>query len=145
MWYVWQLFSLLFVDDAIMSLSGKDSDDLVRTMNGNMEVVDWLQYDSLYRYEDSYYKDKTVVRLPYFHSGKAYTAILYIETAPRLFLNLNKMHLLLFISRENSQYIYIYIYIYNWIGIAAWSIYSQNLKVLKVYKRCWQKLSKFFW
>ena len=43
-----KLFSLLFADDSNMFLSGKDPDDLIRTMNEEMvKVVDWLQINRL--------------------------------------------------------------------------------------------------
>ena len=43
-----KLFSLLFADDSNMLLSGKDPDDLIRTMNEEMvKVVDWLQINRL--------------------------------------------------------------------------------------------------
>ena len=43
-----KMFSLLFADDSNMFLSGKDPDDLIRTMNEKMvKVVDWLQINRL--------------------------------------------------------------------------------------------------
>ena len=43
-----KLFSLLFADDSNMFLSGKNPDDLIRTMNQEMvRVVDWLQINRL--------------------------------------------------------------------------------------------------
>ena len=43
-----KLFSLLFADDSNMFLSGKDPDDLIRTMNEEMvKVIDWLQINRL--------------------------------------------------------------------------------------------------
>ena len=43
-----KLFSLLFADDSNMFVSGKDPDDLIRTMNEEMvKVVDWLQINRL--------------------------------------------------------------------------------------------------
>ena len=43
-----KLFSLLFADNSNMFLSGKDPDDLVRTMNEEMvKVIDWLQINRL--------------------------------------------------------------------------------------------------
>ena len=43
-----KMFSLLFADDSNMFLSGKNSDDLIKTMNDEMiNVVDWLQLNKL--------------------------------------------------------------------------------------------------
>ena len=43
-----KIFSLLFADDSNMFVSGKDPDDLIRTMNEEMvKVVDWLQINRL--------------------------------------------------------------------------------------------------
>ena len=43
-----KMFSLLFADDSNMFLSGKNPDDLIRTMNEEMvKVVDWLQINRL--------------------------------------------------------------------------------------------------
>ena len=42
------MFSLLFADDSNMFLSGKNPDDLIKTMNDEMiNVVDWLQLNKL--------------------------------------------------------------------------------------------------
>ena len=43
-----EMFSLLFADDSNMFLSGKNPDDLIKTMNDEMiNVVDWLQLNKL--------------------------------------------------------------------------------------------------
>ena len=42
------MFSLLFADDSNMFLSGKNPDDLIKTMYDEMlKVVDWLQLNKL--------------------------------------------------------------------------------------------------
>ena len=42
------MFSLLFADDSNMFQSGKNPDDLIKTMNDEMiNVVDWLQLNKL--------------------------------------------------------------------------------------------------
>ena len=42
------MLSLLFADDSNMFISGKNPDDLIKTMNDEMiNVVDWLQRNKL--------------------------------------------------------------------------------------------------